>query len=74
MAISKVNDPLVLALLALLAPGMTSANTPVSGAAFTTVNEAGDGTGYCQNGKPRISGNIDEGKQYVWMKGGQRGA
>jgi hypothetical protein len=35
---------LIIALLALLVPALAGANTPVSGAAFTTVNETVDGT------------------------------
>lgn len=47
-----------------------SANTPVSGAGFTTVNEAVDGSGHCQNGNPNVNCNIYDGKQYVWLNGG----
>jgi hypothetical protein len=47
-----------------------NANTPVSGAAFTTVNEGVDGTGHCQNGNPNTNCNIYDGKQYVWLNGG----
>jgi hypothetical protein len=46
------------------------ANTPVSGAAFTTVNEGIDGTGHCKNGNPNVNCNIYDGKQYVWLNGG----
>ncbi|MDP9332247.1 MAG: hypothetical protein M3Q30_02880 [Actinomycetota bacterium] len=46
------------------------ANTPVSGAAFTTVNENYDGTGHCQNGNPNVNCNIYDGKEFVWMNGG----
>jgi hypothetical protein len=46
------------------------ANTPVSGAAFTSVNENVDGTGHCQNGNPNVNCNIYDGKQYVWLNGG----
>ena len=46
------------------------ANSPVTGAAFTTVNEAVDGTGHCQNGNPAVNCNIYDGKQYVWLNGG----
>lgn len=62
---------LALAIL-ILVPAMAFAgpNTPVSGAAFTTVNEAVDGTGHCQNGNPNINCNIYDGKQYVWLNGG----
>ena len=65
---------LVLALLALVVPGMASANQPVTGAAFTTVNEAdppdGDGTGHCKNGNPNVNCNIYDGKEFVWLNGG----
>jgi hypothetical protein len=46
------------------------ANTPVSGAGFTTVNESVDGTGHCKNGNPNTNCNIYDGKQYVWLNGG----
>lgn len=46
------------------------ANSPVNGAAFTTVNESTDGTGHCQNGNPNVNCNIYDGKQFVWMNGG----
>src|SRR5690349_16840121 len=59
-----------LALLAMLLPGLASANTPVTGAAFTTVNESVDGTGHCQNGNPNVNCNIYDGKQFVWLNGG----
>jgi hypothetical protein len=47
-----------------------SANTPVSGAAFTTVNESVDGSDHCKNGNPNVNCNIYDGKQYVWLNGG----
>lgn len=50
-------------------PLAASAN-PVSGAAFTTVNETVDGTGHCKNGNPAVNCNIYDGKQYVWLNGG----
>jgi hypothetical protein len=46
------------------------ANTPVTGAGFTTVNEGVDGTGHCKNGNPTVNCNIYDGKQYVWLNGG----
>jgi hypothetical protein len=50
------------------------ANTPVNGAAFTTVNENalpdGDGTGHCKNGNPAVNCNIYDGKDFVWLNGG----
>ncbi|TMG27400.1 MAG: hypothetical protein E6H95_08420, partial [Chloroflexi bacterium] len=54
---------------AFITPGAI-ANTPVKGAAFTTVNETADGTGHCNNGNPNVNCNIYDGKQYVWMNGG----
>ncbi|MGQ0604005.1 MAG: hypothetical protein ACT4QE_20175 [Anaerolineales bacterium] len=42
----------------------------VSGAAFTTVNEAADGGGNCQNGNPGVNCNIYTGKEFVWLNGG----
>jgi hypothetical protein len=42
----------------------------VSGAGFTTVNEAVDGTGHCENGNPGVNCNLYDGKEYVWLNGG----
>ena len=42
----------------------------VSGAGYTTVNTATDGTGHCKNGNPGVNCNIYDGKQYVWLNGG----
>ena len=42
----------------------------VSGAVYTTVNEAVDGPGHCQNGNPAVNCNIYDGKEYVWLNGG----
>ena len=50
--------------------GSAAANTPVTGAGFTTVNEGVDGAGHCQNGNPSVNCNIYDGKQYVWLNGG----
>ncbi|MBK9712742.1 MAG: hypothetical protein IPO81_15730 [Kouleothrix sp.] len=58
------------ALLAMLVPMAVSANSPVNGAAFTTVNESVDGTGHCKNGNPNTNCNIYDGKEFVWMNGG----
>jgi hypothetical protein len=58
------------ALLAILVPAMAFANTPVSGAAFTTVNESVDGTDHCKNGNPNVNCNIYDGKEFVWLNGG----
>ncbi len=51
-----------------LLPSKTS--QAVTGAGFTTVNEAVDGTGHCLNGNPAVNCNIYDGKQYVWLNGG----
>jgi hypothetical protein len=61
---------LLAALAVALSGGPAGANTPVTGAAFTSVNEGVDGTGHCQNGNPNTNCNIYDGKQYVWMNGG----
>lgn len=65
------------ALTALAAPALAAAKggpTPVTGGAFTTVDQnappAGDGTGHCQNGNPAVNCNIYTGKIYVWLNGG----
>jgi hypothetical protein len=59
-------------LTAIVALFLVSASgaTPVTGAAFTTVNEGVDGTGHCQNGNPNVNCNIYDGKQFVWLNGG----
>ena len=51
-------------------PGRPLFNTPVTGAAFTTVNETVDGTGHCLNGNPAVNCNIYDGKDFVWLNGG----
>jgi hypothetical protein len=62
---------LVLALFTVAMMSATAgANTPVSGAGFTTVNENLDGTVHCKNGNPNVNCNIYDGKQYVWLNGG----
>jgi hypothetical protein len=51
--------------------GMASASaTPVTGAGFTTVNEAVDGSGHCANGNPGVNCNIYDSKDAVWLNGG----
>jgi hypothetical protein len=40
----------------------------VSGAVYTTIDTAVDGTGHCQNSA--IDCNIYSGKQFVWLNGG----
>src|ERR1041384_1795741 len=64
---------LTVMLVMILLLGVTavaSANTPVTGAAFTTVNETVDGTGHCKNGNPNVKCNIYDGKEFVWLNGG----
>src|ERR1043165_38848 len=61
---------LLVMILLLGVTAVASANTPVSGAAFTTVNEGVDGTGHCKNGNPNTNCNIYDGKQFVWLNGG----
>jgi hypothetical protein len=46
------------------------ANTPVTGAAFTTTNTDIDGTGHCKNGNEDVNCNIYDSKDAVWMNGG----
>jgi len=53
----------------ILLPG-AAANTPVTGAGFTTVNESADGTDHCKNGNPAVNCNIYDGKEFVWLNGG----
>jgi len=62
---------LVLAALSPMAPfSMTAA--AFRGAAFTTVDQAVDGTGHCTNGNPRVNCNIYDGKEFVWLNGGPK--
>jgi hypothetical protein len=56
-------------MLAALA-GPAIANTPVTGAAFTTTDTNADGTGHCKNGNEDVNCNIYDGKQFVWLNGG----
>jgi len=44
--------------------------TVVTGAAFSSVDEAIDGTGHCKNGNPNNNCNIYDAKKYVWLNGG----
>jgi hypothetical protein len=57
-------------LLVALVPAGVSANTPITGAAFTTTNTGVDGDGHCQNGQENINCNIYDGKEFVWLNGG----
>lgn len=56
-----------LAALSVLGAGPAGA---VSGAGYTTVNTAVDGSNHCKNGNPGVNCNIYDGKQYVWLNGG----
>jgi len=49
---------------------LPAAASAVSGAGYTTVNTAVDGSGHCKNGNPAVNCNIYDGKQYVWLNGG----
>jgi hypothetical protein len=61
----------VTAAFVLLTAGAFGGNQPpVTGAAFTTVNEGVDGSDHCKNGNPNVNCNIYDGKQYVWLNGG----
>ncbi len=65
-------------MLAMMLTGTALANTPVSGAVYTTVNPDIDGAGHCLNGGPGadaglVNCNIYDGKQYVWLSGGPDG-
>jgi hypothetical protein len=42
----------------------------VSGAGYTTVNTAVDGSNHCKNGNPAVNCNIYDGKEFVWLNGG----
>jgi hypothetical protein len=64
---------------ALLAGGLiglaptAEAQSPVTGAGFTTTNTsetASDGSGHCKNGNEDVNCNIYDGKQFVWLNGG----
>src|ERR1044072_5212027 len=59
----------MIAAMAFVSPA-ASANTSVTGAAFTTTNTNADGTGHCKNGNEDVNCNIYDGKQYVWLNGG----
>jgi hypothetical protein len=72
----KPTRTFLIALIALLVLGVTVTGSmvthawAVSGAGFTTVNEAVDGTGNCLNGNPGVNCNIYTGKEFVWLNGG----
>lgn len=57
--------------LCLLASVLTApAALAVSGAGYTTVNKAVDGSNHCKNGNPEVNCNIYDGKEFVWLNGG----
>ncbi|MDP9345480.1 MAG: hypothetical protein M3P44_07125 [Actinomycetota bacterium] len=64
----------LVAMIAALALPAGALATPVTGAAFTTVNENADGTGHCANGSPNVNCNIYDGKEFVWLNGGPESA
>ena len=45
-------------------------NSPVKGAAFTTINPSHDGAGTCKNGNGLVNCNLYGAPQYVWINGG----
>lgn len=59
-------------IVGLLAGVFAMAYTPSAwaAAAFTSVNEAVDGAGHCQNGNPGVNCNHYDGKEFVWLNGG----
>jgi hypothetical protein len=60
-------------LLLAMMPGSffaANANTPVTGAAFTTTNTGVDGFGHCKNGNEDVNCNIYDSKDFVWLNGG----
>jgi hypothetical protein len=61
---------LLVIIMTMALAGTAMANTPVTGAAFTTTNTNVDGTGHCKNGNEDVNCNIYDGKQYVWLNGG----
>ncbi len=65
--LGRISFGLMVAFLFLLGSGAVLA---VSGAGYTTVNEAVDGPNHCQNGSPNINCNIYDGKEFVWLNGG----
>jgi len=70
LTVSLVTATGVTTVVGLAAITSASANTPVTGAGFTTVNETVDGTGHCKNGSPDVNCNIYDGKDFVWLNGG----
>ena len=67
---SLIRGAAVLLLLAGLAIAVVGVAYAVSGAGFTTVNQAADGGGHCKNGNPGVNCNIYDGKEFVWLNGG----
>lgn len=55
---------------AFAAPLAQAGPRPVTGADYTTVNEAVDGPGRCFNGNPGVNCNQYTAKRYVWLNGG----
>jgi hypothetical protein len=67
---SRAMATAVITVFGVFVPSVTVANTPVTGAGFTTVNETVDGSGHCKNGNPAVNCNIYDGKDFVWLNGG----
>jgi hypothetical protein len=74
LAVSLLTTTGMTTAVGLVAVTSASANTPVTGAGFTTVNESVDGTGHCKNGNPNVNCNIYDGKEFVWLNGGPSAA
>lgn len=69
---SRLSFRLAVAFLVLMGIGAALAGVAlaVSGAGYTTVNEAVDGPNHCKNGNPGVNCNIYDGKEFVWLNGG----
>lgn len=67
---SVVRAGVVLTLIAAMTVAAVGTALAVSGAGFTTVNQAADPGNHCKNGNPGVNCNIYNGKEYVWLNGG----
>ena len=74
LAACAENSPTGLQPSATSVPRLNAGTGGVSGAAFTSVNEAADGTGNCKNGNPNVNCNQYTGKKFVWLNGGPAAA
>ncbi|MBL8056292.1 MAG: hypothetical protein JNK29_06310, partial [Anaerolineales bacterium] len=61
---------LISGLILALALAVAGPAFAVSGAGYTTVNQAADPGNHCKNGNPGVNCNIYDGKEYVWLNGG----